>query len=30
VSMVTKENMDKLEIQELLNPPIEEYLGTGN
>jgi len=28
--MVTKENMGEPEIQELLNPPLEEYLGEGN
>ena len=26
VAMVTKENMGEPEIQELLNPPLEEYL----
>ena len=30
VAMVTKENMGEPEIQELLNPPLEEYLGEGN
>jgi ribose transport system substrate-binding protein len=27
VTMVTKENMDQPEIKELLNPPLEKYLG---
>ena len=30
VAMVTKENMGEPEIQELLNPPLKEYLGEGN
>ena len=30
VAMVTKENMGEPEIQELLNPPLEKYLGEGN
>ena len=30
VAMVTKGNMGEPEIQELLNPPLEEYLGEGN
>jgi len=28
--MVTKENMSAPDIQELLNPPLEKYLDTGN
>ncbi len=27
VTMVTKENMEQPEIKELLNPPLEKYLG---
>ena len=30
VAMVTKDNMSESEMQELLNPPIEKYLGAGN
>ena len=30
VAMVTKANMLESEIQELINPPIEKYLGAGN
>ena len=30
VAMVTKANMSKSEMQELLNPPLEKYLGSGN
>jgi len=30
VAMVTKENMSEPDIQELLNPPLEKYLDTGN
>ena len=30
VAMVTKANMSESEMQELLNPPLEKYLGSGN
>jgi ribose transport system substrate-binding protein len=30
VAMVTKDNMSESEMQELLNPPIDKYLGAGN
>ncbi|GIT78074.1 MAG: hypothetical protein Ct9H300mP32_4560 [Verrucomicrobiota bacterium] len=30
VALVTSENMAQPEMQELLNPPLEKYLGTGN
>ena len=30
VAMVTQENMGKPEILELLNPPLEKYLGSSN
>ena len=30
VVLVTSENMAEPDVQELLNPPLEKYLGTGN
>jgi ribose transport system substrate-binding protein len=30
VELVTRENLAQPEMQELLNPPLEKYLGTGN
>ena len=30
VALITSENMSEPDMQELLNPPLEKYLGTGN
>lgn len=30
VALITGENMAQPQMQELLNPPLEKYLGTGN
>jgi len=30
VALITSENMTEPDMQELLNPPLEKYLGTGN
>jgi hypothetical protein len=30
VALVTSKNMAQPEMQELLNPPLEKFLGTGN
>ena len=30
VALVTRENMAQPDMQELLNPPLEKYLGIGN
>jgi ribose transport system substrate-binding protein len=30
VALVTRENMAQPDMQELLNPPLEKYLATGN
>jgi ABC-type sugar transport system substrate-binding protein len=30
VALITSENMTEPDMRELLNPPLEKYLGTGN